>query len=67
MSKENVSKKGCKSAAFSVEVIINQDDERLLIVRNMNGQPLKTFIETSSLQEFIDDCLVEMSDKTAAE
>ncbi len=68
MPKEN-QVKGCKSAAFSVEIIVDQLDCTTLIVRNMNGQPLQVLPSAESLVDFLEDCVVKMQspDKTASE
>ena len=61
MEKEKNLIKGCKAAAFAVEIIVDQNEQVHITVRNMNGQPIRCFGSADELSSLVNDSIVGMT------
>lgn len=50
-----------KTAAFSVEIIKTEDAAPTIVLRNMNGQPLKIVSTPDEVAAFLSEVINEMS------
>lgn len=60
MEKVNVLK-GCKAAAFAVEIIVDQNERLHITVRNMSGQPIRCLSSADELTTLVKDSVQEMT------
>ena len=61
MNEEKKILKGCKAAAFAVEIIVDQNELLHITVRNMNGQPIRCFGSADELTSLVNDSIEEMT------